>query len=421
MHFFIKILIASYSLLFQLLSADEPLAIAAQGQSRVPIHLIWCGDRGDASYQEALVRALEFSGQCTVTAEQGTLPTERATIKAERDAGYPLVLYGDPCKQSGYVWRLYDTATGQMLGGKRYQKADGNDSGYAVAHSAADDIHQLLHAKRGPFCARIAYVRTKSDSVTRAVTSTLCSVAYDGTDCKELLTSRHVLVAPFFHPAMTPRTIFYSEFTPTNVRIMALDGVKRIRPVIDWDGTHVGIGMSAKRPEVVYCSSGQIWCCSYDPITRMTRHTLLVDRINGAPCASPNLLPDGTVVFCAGGSVYSYDQSTKQVHPLTSGCYAVSPCYSVEMNAVAYARRVNGIFQIYWYDCVRKTHAQVTTGSRDAVDPAVSPCGNYIAYVCDEGKTTAIVVEHRGTHVQHRITQPGTRCAYPAWSPIYTD
>lgn len=418
MHSFI---ILSCSFIFNLLRADEPLAIAAQGQSRMPIHLMWCGEQGDAAYQDALIRALEFSGQCTITAERGALPTERATIKAERDAGYPLVLYSDPSPASGYVWRLYDTATGQMLGGKRYKKADGDVVGGAVALNAADDIHLLLHAKRGPFRARIAYVRTKSDSITRAVTSTLCSVAYDGTDCHELLTSRQVLVAPFFHPATISRTIFYSEFTPTNVRIMALEGLKRVRPVIDWDGTHVGIGMSAQRPEVIYCSSGQIWCCSYDPVVRMTRHNLLVDRYNGAPCASPNLLPDGTIIFCAGGSLYSYDPSTKQVHAMTSGCYAVSPSYSPEMHAVVYARRVNGIFQIYWYDCARKTHTQVTTGSRDAVDPALSPCGNYIAYVRDEGKTTSIIVEHRGTHAQHRITPPGTRCAYPVWSPIYTD
>jgi TolB protein len=412
--------------IFSALSADQidvstTLAITAHGQSRIPIHCIWCTQEGDRVYQEALIRALEFSGQCTITAEVGNLPIERAAIKAERARGYPLVLYADPRQESGYVWRLYDTATGQMLGGKRYQKADKKISGNSLAHHAADDIHRLLHGKPGPFCSRIAYVQTEGDSVTRAVRSIVCSVAYDGTDCEELLISRQVIVAPFFHPAARSHTLFYSEFTPTNVRIMALDGARRIRSVIDWDGTHVGIGMARERSEVVYCSSGQIWCCAYDPIARAARHVMVVDRYKGSPCASPNLLPDGTVVFCAGGALLLYDPSTKQVSPITAGCYAVSPAYSPEMHAIAYSRRVDGVFQIYWYDCASKTHMPVTTGNRDAVDPAISPCGNYIAYVRDEGKTTSIIVEHRGTHMQHRITPPGKRCAYPVWSSIVLD
>lgn len=416
-----KIVLLSVLCLFQQLCADEaPIAVSTQATERVAIHAILCSsEQGDPEYVAQLCKALEFSGHCRIVRDSGSLPTHRDMIKAQREAGYPLVLYLQPHEMYGYSWRLYDTATGQMLGGKRYAR-EGNKE-QSIVLRAADDIYQLLQGKRGPFLSRIAYVRTKADPITRAVSSVLCTTAYDGSDIREEVVSRHVLVAPFFHPAGYPKCLFYSEFTPTNVRIMATDCAGNSRAVVDRDGTHVGVGMSLQRPEVVYCSSGQIWQCKYDPIIHRAAHRMMVDRVDGAPCASPNLLPDGSYIFCAGGTIYQHDPTTHSTVPLTSNCYAVSPYYSPGAQGVAYARRVQGIFQIFWYDCVTHTHTQITAGSHDKADPAVSPCGNYVIYVREEGKTSRIIIEHRNTHMQHAVTSSGVRCAYPAWSPFYTD
>jgi Tol biopolymer transport system component len=94
--------------------------------------------------------------------------------------------------------------------------------------------------------------------------------------------------------------------------------------------------------------------------------------------------------------------------------------FSEKNNKIAYCKLVGNTMQIFTYDLSTKQHKQVTFNPGNKDECCWSPCGNYVTFSIDNGKSSRIAIFNCITNEQIFLTGENQRCSYPSWSlPIY--
>lgn len=202
-------------------------------------------------------------------------------------------------------------------------------------------------------------------------------------------------VAPRWHSTLPQ--LFFSQLTHSNGRLMVCNINKNTSNVVcSYDGLNMQPAFSPTGEKVVLCLSarnGNSELYLYDPALckKAGRRVYVPLTNNGGNNTSPCILPDGDVVFCSDfqtglPQLYHLDMKKKKIHRLTNGSgYCAAPSYCEKTNSIIYTKPVNNIFQLWAIDLdeERIAEKQLTFGSGDKLDPAYSPCGNYVAFTYD--------------------------------------
>lgn len=361
-----------------------------------------------------LKKDIEQSAQFTMDIVSCALPKYTKEIDELFNSGYPLLFYVNKSLKNSQIveWRLYDATQKEMIMGK---KQDLVESTAYNAHCMSDSFWQELIGERGPFLTRIAYIkRTKGRNGKKA--SSLCSSDWLGQDEHVLLNSSRILVAPSFYTGIDSKNpqLFFSEFTPSNVRCMRLTHAGEKMPIFDLEGTCVGISCVPDGNTAVYCRSGDLWRYTYDVLTKKGLHERIIHKDN--PCTHPTLLTTGSVIFGSGGALYSWNADTKKIETLVADGYCVAPDMHEKSEKIVYSKRIKGIMQLVVTDIKSGTSEQLTTDSSDKIDPRWSPCGKYVVFCQETGKESRIGIIHIHSKRSVLITPAGEHCSYPAWS-----
>jgi len=361
---------------------------------------------------DLIAQDLRHSGQCCIVMRQGKLPTTKKEVEEFYKEGYPFVVFLSYEKNS-IEGRLYDALDIAMMKGKRWQHNE-TDGWGVVAHTIAQDIWMELMGCKGSFLTKIAYVKKDKRRYSTQSTS-LCLVDWDGKNPQVILSSKKIMVAPCWNKQAVNPVLFFSEFTNKNVRLMATNLQGNRWPVIDTEGTLVGICNGKTNHEVVYGKSGDIWTCSYDVQTKKCCHTLLI-RESGM-CACPTRLPNGNILYCSRGKLKMRDAITGKSTVLPCSGHCTAPAYHEPSQKVVFSKKINGIMQLCIYDIKKQIERQMTDTIGDKIDPTWSPCGSYIAFCYTQGIRSEICVYNVITGEQYRVSPENESCAYPAWSP----
>lgn len=238
-------------------------------------------------------------------------------------------------------------------------------------------------------------------------------VDWDGKRRQTILIAPKILISPAWK--FDGSVIFYSEFTNNNVRLMATDLRGVSWPVIDHDGTTVGMSSVPDLKEVVYCHSGSIWKYGYNRATKTGHHGVLIK--DGGTCASPTLVANGDVIYCASGKIKRWSQATGISTELVSKGYSVGPSYHAPSRRVVYSHKLNGTMQLFLYDMHLQKSRQLTFDKENKLDPSWSPCGVYVVYCGQEGKMSIIKVVNTITGTTYQVSPEGEYCTCPSWSP----
>lgn len=363
-------------------------------------------------------RCIDWSGRFTLkVAHLEHEPTKKSEIQALFKNEYDCALFLSIDEEHAVVeWRIYDTAMGAMIQGKR-QALD--------AYFLATDIMRILTNEPQIFLSKIAY--RKRDS--RKGVSSLVMTDFDGSCKKTLIESRRILVSPQWNNDQENPLLLFSEFTPTNVRLMMADMLGRTGVVLDVDGTTAGVSYAPLSDKgqsdncVVYCHSGDIWYHHYDIKKKKSMHTRIIHE--KATCSSPTLLENGDVLYCSKGSIKRYYAATKNSEIIIGNGYCVSPSYSPVAKKIAYSKKVQGLMQIFVFDMIKGTHEQVTfedkkKGSKDfrssKMDPCWAPDGIHLALYWERQDKQRIAILDTSTKQYEFITSEYEQCSYPAWS-----
>lgn len=394
-----------YTILFALtlFSAEEIVHVAAPEAKIAALPVLLCVDTTSSSIKKSaqiIADDLSFGGQLKVTIADCAPATRKEELTAYARAGYAYVIFvqGD----DELTWRVYDTVDLRMLAGKKHA----HRGVVQTAHRAARVLLRAITGGERAFDAPLVYIKARG----RRRGSELIIGDSTGNERRVIFSSQRTLVAPVFDPHS--EQIFYSEFTPRNVRFMATDLRGRRRSVLDREGTFVGLsfgngGMS------VYCRSGEIWQSNFDAKSNVSSHERIIKQHD--LCSSPQLHANGDVTFASDGGIYRFERETSRLRRLTSDGYCVSPALHEPSGDIVYARRTGGVMQLWILDAAGN-HRQLTFGVNSCTDPAWAPCGTLIACVYspnDRDEQVALVDVFTG--VTKPLTPAKDRCCYPAW------
>ena len=411
-----------------MMTADAPAGVEtiviAQSKVAAQPMKVFIGILGKASdtaegraWIAQLQHCCQWSGRFELTVQHlSEIPRKKSDIQKLFQHAYDCALFvtyngaRDPVE-----WRLYDTAMGQMLDGKKLA----NSAGFAPpANLLADVVLRQLTNEPQPFLSKIAYRKRDKRGLSHIIITD-----FDGSHAKDIVKSKRILVAPRWNNDPDCPILLFSEFTPNNVRLMMGDLTGRYTPVLDVDGTTVGVSYAQTSDDVVYCRSGEIWHYRYDKKYKKSKHTRVIRESD--ICASPILLANGDVIYCCRGVIKKYDAATGDRRVLIGDGYCVAPAYTPVGNKIAYAKRVKKQMEIFVYDPHTNKHEQVTFGSNDAkskdygankTDPCWAPDGIHLAFCWERRGTSRIGLLNTLTHVHHFITAEQDYCSYPAWS-----
>lgn len=365
-----------------------------------------------AKFIKILKECLEWD-QCfdvsLVTLLEG--PKKKSEVTYLFDEGFDAALFIEFVSADKPIeWRLYDTKPGEMVCGRRCAA-----SGYLkdAAFSIASRIIKELMAQDVPFMTKIAFI--ERDRAHRR--TLLCLTDFTGESSEVLLFSRRILVAPVWGKDLKNPLILLSEFTPSNVRFVGVDMSGNKYTVMDQDGTSVGLSYSPVSNDVVYCRSGLIWLYHFNSALKKGEHRCII-RDNEL-CASPTLMGSGNVIYCSQGKIKEWSAITGQSKTLVGTGYNVAPNYSASQNKIVYSSRVGGVMQLFTYDMTNYVKAQITFDKGDKVDPAWSPCGNYVVFCWQNKRENRIAIVNLLTKEYQFITPKGRSCAFPSWSPVF--
>ena len=378
-----------------------------------------------------LKKDFEFTGQFSVAIEYVS-KIETNSDMAQWAKQYPFGLFLSHTDQ-GPQWRLYDFSSLTMMRGA-CTKNRANQR--ATAHAIADEVWpqvtgcggffstKIVYSKqtmrRGRNCQRFLYMRDAVDQ--------------DGETEEVLASPKTVSMAPRWK-TQSP-LVLYSEYTKTNVRLVAVDMHKQRSIVSNFDGVNMQVAYAPDGTSVVYCLSHapradmpqhqttQLYFYNVDAQGKPQFQRLTNNKGNNfSPCWGP-----GKSIFYASDvgrlgapNIYWLDIPTGNVVKITTGNFAVSPSFAHKTGRLAYTKMIGGRTQVFAYDLQTKLERQITFDASNKDDVSWSPCGNLLSYTREEKGQSRIAIFNTLTNEQRLLTAESQDCCYPCWSPMYEE
>jgi TolB protein len=403
---------------------DNTIEIAASGgtQTHMPITLmIFDGNNSELNeIAHTITKDLHFTEQFQVAIKKYDAALSKKQlaheIKSLSTANIPLTLCLRAKSKSSLEWSLYDTMQGTIIKNKKYKKKGSATRGWA--HAIADNVWETLTGNDGFFSSRIAYCK---ESKTKKGTSirNVYLVDFDGSNEELLVDVPTIIIAPRWHPKEAK--LFYSEYTPTNVRLMETSMAQKKQITSNLDGINMLPEFSQDGKTVLYCASHGDGSCQLYQCTKNSSRKFTQNTGNNV---SPIFLDNERICFCSdfqtkSPQIYIGNIQTGHVQRITKGGYCTSPAYCPKTDKLAYHMMVKGIMQLCIYDLNTKIHTQITFGKGNKHESSWSPCGTHLVFSEEYAGNSRIAALSFLTNKTKYLTDNKSQCNYPSWSPCY--
>lgn len=392
--------------------------VTSTGVQKLPVMMVHTQtDRATHQLLEVVKKDLAFSGQCAVSTMHLPLPIEKQAIQELGKNGFPLVMViSKPDEQSQFIeWRLYSGCGARMIAGKK-MTIDGASLRQS-AHRLADAVWPHVTGGPGFFSTKLAYCVEKP--LGNGTHHKHVYIAeYDGSQAECIVGTPTINVAPRWNKTSSHPLLFYSECTPSNIRLMVADMHKKKTIVSNFDGLNMLPTFSPDGKKVVYCASRGDGICHLYYYEKGTFKKITDNTGNNiSPVFSHS---EDLIYFCSDFQtgvphIYSLNLKTNECQQITTG-FCSSPSFCSQKNTLAYCKAVNGKHQVFTYDILAKKHTQITYDDSKKEECSWSPCGNYILCCVSAGGTSRIAMVNVVSGGYTYITPEGQRCSYPAWS-----
>ena len=406
-------------------------SVGAKQHAALQVLVAVCGPNQDhlSGIANQIAQDLSLSGQLQVKVIAiPNLLHKKSELKhlAEHATPVALLLSAVPGRRYQFEWRLYDLLEQKMLVGK---KTSFQGSVAEVAHLTADQVWQQLMGRPGEFTSVIVAcrklkVRGKNQQHIYAFHAT--KLAEDQLQILPLVTMPTISLAPRWHSKKG--LLYYSQHTPTNVRLMVVNNHKQHRIVTNFDGLNLTPAISPDGKVVLSLSSGgceKLYQYDFERGHQLNQFEALTDGQMSA--ISPSFIDENQLVFCAIDKVTNLPRiallnlKQKTATFLTGKEFCVSPAYCPALQKIAYCKRVRGVMQVFCYDLKRKEHVQVTFDAGDKDECSWSPQGDFIVMTVDRDRKSRIGLWNMAQSQMTYLTPKSESWCFPAWSPCYPE
>ena len=404
---------------------EKKYAVEIDARKNKPIHvkLLALGEKtvNFETVCQAFVRALLYTDQFTVDVEYKNKKPKKTEVQELKKSGYNWVVFLDyNTHEHAYEWRLYDTAKGIMQKGFRVPREGQVVRGWGYA--LADSFISATTNNKPFACSKLAYCET-----TKKGESIVWVADFDGSHEQVLSRSKRQILASSWNRDPENPLVMYSKYTSCNIQLIScsLDGSEVVAS--SFDGLNMQPAFSQDGKEVVVClsrdGSSQLYHYGFNKKLNKVGYTRLT--YNTGNNFGPTFLDNGDLVFCSDFELgkphlYYLDRKADAIERLTEGNSCTSAQYSSLNGKIVYSKMVDGIMQLFLYDLGNKKEKQLTFDPVHKSECVWSACGNYVAYVAQEGeKTKRIMAYSLLTGKKKYLSQPDKICSYPSWSTVY--
>ncbi|MDF0673727.1 MAG: Tol-Pal system beta propeller repeat protein TolB [Nitrospira sp.] len=344
-----------------------------------------------------------------------------ASFKQAAENGVSVIVWGKAgikngskdadLSMDGYV---YDTASNEVVGGKRY--VGSTSVARLMAHRFADELVFRYTGEPGIARTKIAYVSELGTA------RELFVMDYDGYEPRQLTADGFLNLMPRWSPDR--RFLVFTTYRNRNTQdidmielatgkrwTLVAQGGLNITPVFSPDGNALAYASSHEGNAELY---------------RLDTRTKAVQRLttNAAGDLSPSWSPSGReIAFTSdrggGPQIFLMSADGSNVRRLTfDGDYNAAPAWSPRGNWIAYVCRTS---KKEYKLCVitpdGQKHLQLTTGLGVDDSPSWSPDGRHLVFSSTvDGKSQIYMINADGKDLE-RITFIGTHNSAPSWSP----
>src|SRR3990167_1337760 len=400
------------------------VSVSAKQNAKMQILIIPISeDKNLAKIANALMYDFQVSGQFNPKIQKSEKPHSKKSMKELWNAGYPFVIFLSSHSSVGdkfVEWRLYDTGMAQMISAKKIELENGVHNAL-IGHKIADQLWPILTGKKSSFSCIMVACKT-IDKNRKYIYAFHLSDFLDREKSPKLIVNSPTLnIAPRWHS--TRPLLYFSQHTPTNVRLVAIDRNKKQRVVTNFDGLNMTPSISENGSIVISLTkNGFGRLCKYNFDEKRKKGVFKAITASHIHAISPYFINENEIVFChiknGVPRIAKIDLNTKVIEYITDS-YSVCPTYSKINNSIAYCKRVDGVSQVFAYNLSDKKHKQLTSNSGDKDECCWSPCGNFIVFTSDNGKSLRTCVLNMLNNEIVPVSPLGENWSFPSWAPDY--
>lgn len=402
---------------------DEVPAFTVQASKKSKTHLMF-GLIGTLAQEtkdiiDIIKKDLEFTGQFEVDIRAIPALLTKQDIEELGKENYSLSIFFNEAKKAKDIeWRVYYTNESTMLKGGKYVRRGTCMRGWA--HNIADSVWHVLTNQEGFFSTKVAFCKDIRQARKKKITHIfVCD--YDGSNEQLLVANPTVNVAPRWNNDMQNPLLFYSEYTNSNVRLIAVNMDKKRKVASNYDGVNMCPSFAQDGKQVIYCASKGKGSCQLYYYEKGNLKKLTDNNGNNV---SPSFTEDEKVYFCSDfqtgqPQIYCFDLNSKDLKRVTDSGYCASPSYCAKNHSVAYSKIVQGTMQLFVYNSISDEHRQITFDAGHKEECSWSPCGNWLLFSVEQKNKTRIALMNVPSSEVRYLTAEKQTCTYPAWSPVY--
>ncbi len=388
----------------------------------------WVGGRIEEVLKKDLQRSLVFElmevssiGRRVQELGSGIDDGAKNLLRHVAEQGVSVVVWGKAglkgldkdgdIKMEGFV---YDSGSGEVLGGKRY--IGSSPAVREIAHRFSDELVYQYTGEQGIARTKIAYIGE------RGTAREVFVMDYDGQGPRQLTADGFLNLMPRWSPDRR-FLVFTTHRTRTTQHIDMLEVATGKR----W--TLVALGGMNITPALSPDGHMLAFASNYEgdfELYRLDMKTKVVERLtsNRAGDLSPSWSPTGReLVFVSdrggGPQLFLVSADGSNVRRLTfDGDYNAAPVWSPRGDWIAYVCRRHQEYKLCIISPDGEKGMQVTTGVGLDDAPSWSPDGRHLTFSSTvDGQSHIYMVNANGKD-RERLTFEGANNSAPSWSPI---
>lgn len=418
MKFLYTFILFSYYFLSFASSCD--MDIIAASSKAMPLGLLVIGDIADKQSSEIIDRVrkcLTQSSQFSIDIQKVVqFSSDNIVDFKKKQVGIVLAL---EFNSNELVWRLFDSVKLEQIAGKRIAK---NIDNWLLASSIADDVWPYLTSMPGYFSTVIAACHLRKDAKTgkKVRNIEVFSPVYGLQGPHKIVVSAKTdSFAPRWHP--TKLSLFYSQHTPTNIRLMAADQFCISRVITNFNGFNLTPAFAEDGSVILALSKGiytHLYKYNFNVIRESDGFKQLTTE--DGSYASPSFLTND-LVLCefinqnGSSRIGTFSLLNRDWKDLGVGAAYAPAAFKNEK--CVYCKKNGSLLQLFLYDFKKCKEEQLTFSLGDKDEPSWSPCGNYLVYSVEKSGKHRIAMSCVSNKFEWFITPENEDWSFPAWAP----
>lgn len=374
------------------------------------------------SIAQSVSKDFSFSGQFNSDIFYLDSLPKKSDLKKWYDQGYGFTVALSFTKEGDYQLILYDNSEQEAFFATKVQLEGEVPLNY-VSHKISDQIFPNLTSKKTSFSSLIAACKKEQITQKKYVYHIYLFYPSEFENRTKIVSYDTLNIAPRWSQKYP--LLYYSQHTPTNVRLASVNALRQNRVVTNFDGLNMTPAFSKNGSVVVSLTqNGYGVLCKYEFDNKRKKGSYVSLTSPHYHAVSPDFIGEDKIVFCMIENkkprIAILDLQSKKIEKITN-VFSTSPSYSSVKNSVAYCKKVNGLSQVFSYNLKTKEDKQLTFSNFNKDECFWSGCGNYIVFSQDKLKYSQIACINLVNNKVVTLTPINEHWCYPNWSPAYDE